>query len=212
MHFQHGNIIKYAKRPFLTEEEMSLIEKGTSPNARAEDYDAYRKLRLSKESVSKHDEMLVERWNECVKPGDRVYHLGDFAFGDSHFCNKILDRLNGQIHFIEGNHDKPAYKVRHRFASYQKYYELKIQDPDAPRGTRKLILFHNPILSWNSMYHETFHLHGHCHGNLEKFRMEHIPHLRFMDVGVDMCDYYPISYEEVKAHMKTKKGQSVDHH
>jgi len=191
---------------------MDIILTGTGENATGEQYDAYRNLRLSKETVDHHDTMLVDRWNECVKPGDRVYHLGDFAFGNDDFCNRILNRLNGQIHFIEGNHDKPAKRVKNRFTTYQKYHEIKIPDPDVKGGKRKLVLFHYPILSWNAMYYETFHLHGHCHGNLEHFRQEHIPEARSMDVGVDCHNYYPISYEEVKLHMKSKIGQQIDHH
>jgi len=30
-------------------------------------------------SMEEMDEVLVQRWNERVRPGDRVYHLGDFA-------------------------------------------------------------------------------------------------------------------------------------
>ena len=32
-------------------------------------------------SVEEMNETMIERWNERVKKGDRVYHLGDFALG-----------------------------------------------------------------------------------------------------------------------------------
>ena len=49
---------------------------------------------------------MIERWNEVVKKGDIVYHLGDFALpnkGDGHDIEWIIDKLNGQIILIKGN-------------------------------------------------------------------------------------------------------------
>ena len=36
---------------------------------------------------------------------DIVFHLGDFCLGGSHEWTKILNRLNGKIYLILGNHD-----------------------------------------------------------------------------------------------------------
>jgi calcineurin-like phosphoesterase family protein len=50
-------------------------------------------------------------------------------------------------------------------------------------------------------------LHGHCHGNLS------YPFVgRIMDAGVDPRGYFPISYEQVKAHMSKIKPIALDHH
>ena len=32
------------------------------------------------------DEELIRRWNERVRPGDEVYHLGDFALTTGQEC------------------------------------------------------------------------------------------------------------------------------
>ena len=34
------------------------------------------------ENVDQMNESLIETWNECIKPDDLVYHLGDFGFGN----------------------------------------------------------------------------------------------------------------------------------
>lgn len=53
------------------------------------------------------NECLVENWNSVVKPGDKVYHLGDVAMGSGTYENlgRLLNSLNGSKRLIVGNHD-----------------------------------------------------------------------------------------------------------
>ncbi|MDR3059367.1 MAG: metallophosphoesterase, partial [Prevotella sp.] len=51
------------------------------------------------------NEELIKRWNEKIGTEDMVYHLGDFALMSSGKLRSILDRLNGRIHLIQGNHE-----------------------------------------------------------------------------------------------------------
>ena len=39
------------------------------------------------------DEEMVKRWNETVRPNDKVYHLGDVVINRK--ALKIMSRLNG---------------------------------------------------------------------------------------------------------------------
>ncbi len=32
-------------------------------------------------SIEEHDETLIANWNAVVRPGDEIWHLGDFAYG-----------------------------------------------------------------------------------------------------------------------------------
>ena len=58
------------------------------------------------DSIQEHDEKLINNWNSVVKPGDKVYHLGDVTFGDKdRYIGSIHNRLHGQKHLIVGNHD-----------------------------------------------------------------------------------------------------------
>ena len=47
-------------------------------------------------------EALIENWNSVVKPDDIVFNLGDFMWASS--WNPILEKLNGHIYLIWGNH------------------------------------------------------------------------------------------------------------
>lgn len=51
------------------------------------------------------DELMVQRWNEVVRPGDRVRHLGDFSLSIA-VAERIAPRLNGDITIYSGNHDE----------------------------------------------------------------------------------------------------------
>ena len=51
-------------------------------------------------SVEQMDGVMIESWNARVRPGDLVYHVGDFAFADH---TPYLERLNGQKFLVKGN-------------------------------------------------------------------------------------------------------------
>jgi calcineurin-like phosphoesterase family protein len=140
-------------------------------------------------SVPEMDEALIAAWNGAVGPADTVYHLGDFLVGAQHEAPYYLDRLNGQIHLIEGNHDKGMLRTHAgRFTSVSLMREMAV-------GEQRLVLCHYPLREWNGCYHGAWHLHGHVHG-----RMNHDPVGHSMDVGVDCNEAYrPWSFEEVAA-------------
>ena len=89
---------------------------------------------------------------------------------------------------------------RHRFEWVKDYYELRVPDPDFHKGQQLVVLFHYAIREWNASHHGTYHLYGHSHGTLPDN-----PKSLSFDVGVDCHDFYPLSYQEVKAIMKTKQ-------
>lgn len=69
-------------------------------------------------TVKEMNEAIVDRWNSVVTQEDTVYVLGDIIMGDSSESIKYLDRLNGHIIIICGNHDsKPrrALYVEHGY-------------------------------------------------------------------------------------------------
>ena len=64
-------------------------------------------------SVEEMNEAIVERYNSKVSSGDEVYICGDLCLGGgSQEIMKanmaLIERLNGNIHVILGNHDSPA--------------------------------------------------------------------------------------------------------
>lgn len=152
------------------------------------------------ESLEQMHEELIKRWNERITDGDTVYHLGDMSLGKPDFTKDILDRLNGKIYLIKGNHEYSALRVADRFEWIKDYHEFSIEDEEAVHGKQKIILFHYAMRIWNASHHGTWQLYGHSHGTLPDDEMA-----LSIDVGVDCHNFYPISYEEVKDLMKKKK-------
>lgn len=56
-------------------------------------------------STDEMNEAMIDNWNSVVGEDDTVFHLGDFCLGGAEEWNKILNRLNGRIYLILGNHD-----------------------------------------------------------------------------------------------------------
>ena len=51
-------------------------------------------------SIQEHDEDLIKKWNERIKPDDIVYHLGDVIMGEAEHWLECLKKLNGEIHIL----------------------------------------------------------------------------------------------------------------
>lgn len=150
-------------------------------------------------TVHEMDECLIARWNEKVGPKDVVYHLGDVGWGAPGRLRPLLDRLNGTIHLIAGNHDKTVLKpvCRSRFASVHDLWEIEVPDPEAPKGKQLIVLCHYAMRTWNKKHWGSWQLFGHTHG-----MMELQPNVLSADVGCDCWGYAPVSYSEVKEVMK----------
>ena len=153
------------------------------------------------DSVEQMNEELIKRWNNKVKPGDQVYHLGDFSFGTPQQALSIKKRLNGQVHLLKGNHEKTTLAIASEFVWVKDYYELNI-------NKQAIVLMHYPLESWNRMGHGAYMFHGHCHFTLAESKGKKI------DVGVDnpICAYGPLSYEELQKVMEARIIDAIDHH
>jgi calcineurin-like phosphoesterase family protein len=183
-------------------------------------------LRYSKRpfaDVEAHDLALIENWNAHVRRGDDVFHLGDFAYKSRESALSILERLNGTLHFIEGNHDDIAHQIRARFAWYDKVKMIKVND-------RRIFLSHYAHRVWDRSHHGAWHLYGHSHASLPDD-----PNSLSFDAGIDNTavrlgapalygtgaipdaglnpqDYRPIHFDEVAAVMARKTFVPIDHH
>lgn len=145
---------------------------------------------------------IIERWNKVVKPDDIIYHLGDFAFGreDYHF-EAFFRQLKGLIIFVKGNHDRLAWRNRHKFYSASdSYREIEING-------QPITLCHYAMRVWNRSHHGAFHLYGHSHGTLPDD-----PNSLSFDCGVDCHNFSPINFDQVKEIMNKKSFKALDHH
>ncbi|WP_294640413.1 metallophosphoesterase [uncultured Aureimonas sp.] len=133
-------------------------------------------------TVDEHDDALVDLWNAVVRPGDVVWHLGDFAYKTKRHPQEHFRRLNGVKHLVMGNHDGNAVTSR-EWASVQDTAEIVVDSV-------RLFLAHYPHLEWPRYWRQSVHLFGHVHGNREGVG-------RSCDVGVDAWSYRPVTLDEI---------------
>ena len=139
------------------------------------------------------DACIVDRMNQCVKPNDTLYFLGDWCMGTIEKVAAYRKRLNcKKIHFVEGNHDRVTRKMQSLFASWSSLSEVHV-------GKQGIVLCHYAMRVWPHHARGAWHLYGHSHGNLPDD-----PLALSMDVGVDTHDFRPWHFEEIKKIMETK--------
>lgn len=141
-------------------------------------------------SVEEMNETMIERWNEVVKPGDKIYHLGDVLFGPDKkdWLNKNMPRLAGKKRLIFGNHDEPTNFVgtKHfsKTALWRLFKEFNIMLTHVPVHYTTLIEGRcgsdEPMLN----------VHGHIHQNKAPSRWHHC-------VCVEQTDYRPVNIEDL---------------
>jgi calcineurin-like phosphoesterase family protein len=104
IHFGHFNVIKYSNRPFLAQVAgNSIVANGQSFPISP---DSALDKQIEYHSVKWMNETIIKNWNDSVKPKDKVYFLGDFAFTGMNSITNILSQLNGYKILIKGNHDR----------------------------------------------------------------------------------------------------------
>jgi len=113
------------------------------------------------------NEYIIQQWNNIIGKTDRVFHLGDFAFGENlKGIEEIIQRLNGRIYLIIGNHDTPT-----KLQIYSKYMKLFSGYKDG-----EILMTHVPV--HNSIleeyaprsygHNERYNIHGHLHKSIVK--------------------------------------------
>jgi calcineurin-like phosphoesterase family protein len=129
------------------------------------------------------DEALIENWNSVVKPGDKVYHLGDVYMGASPgYITSILQRLNGNKRLILGNHDNGKDQVLQRY--FGKILLI--------RWFKEFgIVFSHIPMHEGSIKKGYTNVHGHIHEKKS-------PEGPYRNVCVEQTNYTPVHIEELK--------------
>jgi calcineurin-like phosphoesterase family protein len=159
----HSNILRYCNRPFKDVQEMN--------------------------------EVLITNWNHRVRPDDCVFHNGDFCFknsaggkageGMTHKSTYWTSKLNGNIIFIKGNHDRNnSVKtiVEKVMIKYGPHYVNIVHIPEN----------YDPNCAINFV--------GHVHQHWKFRRMFNPQYENFTDlinIGVDVWDFQPVTFEEI---------------
>lgn len=144
-------------------------------------------------NVKEMNETIIANWNNRVKPEDTVYVLGDFFMGRTEDIEPILDRLQGKIVLIRGNHDsKPRLEVFRskgieikeiEYLNYKGKFFILNHFPNCSKEFAEMATGTNIDSIW---------LYGHIHSNAPKGYVNGSYH-----VGVDTNNLTPVSIAEV---------------
>ena len=164
-HFNHANILKFEDR-------------------------VGKSVRGQFNSVEDMNEHMIQRWNEVVKPGDKVYHLGDVVFGNDkvEWMNTHMPRMNGSKRLVFGNHDEPSHFVGK--GHFQKTSLWRIFKEF------NILLTHVPVHESTVMegrggsIRPMLNVHGHIHQNASPSKFHHC-------VCVEHTNYCPVNIEDL---------------
>jgi calcineurin-like phosphoesterase family protein len=136
-------------------------------------------------SVSEMNERILTRWNDVVKPGDKVYHLGDVAFGSKEDFKELWPKFNGSKRLIVGNHDDIKFLSSGGF--FKKVSMWRVWTNFG------LIFTHVPIVvdkDHSEKRRVLFNIHGHIHQNPS-------PPGPYFNVSCEAVNYTPIHIEDL---------------
>lgn len=159
-------------------------------------------------SVEEMNEMMIQWYNELVKPDDLVFMLGDFSLAHR-AVTTICPRLMGHKYLIAGNHDhchpihakgKEEKLQRMRKLYYEAGFEHITLRHLVEIGTEVVVMEHMPYRnadstdqrhqSWRPEDRGDWLLHGHVH---EKWKQNG----KMINVGVDPWDFRPVHIDQI---------------
>lgn len=168
------------------------------------------------DTIQAMDQVIIDHWNERIKPTDTVYHLGDLAVDITRpdkevnpVIFELLQALNGRLVLIKGNHDRRSlfkYLAAHNYeVSGQPKFEFHDVGKLIKYDHRQYYLTHYPMLL--GIAPQIVNLHGHIHHY-------QVPYKTNLNVGVDAPELAflpqklsfgtPLSFKEVEIMIATK--------
>lgn len=155
-------------------------------------------------SCEEMNETIISKYNSVVEKNDDVYILGDMMLGGPGALQeglKYVERLNGKLHLVRGNHDSATRWDALRYLS--NIVEMRNSIYLDYNGYH-FYLSHYPSIT-GSLHQDNLrkmllNLFGHTHQKESFF--EDMPFM--FHVGVDSNDCYPISIEDAILRMEDK--------
>ena len=160
--------------------------------------------------VEQMNDVMIANWNSVIGKDDTVFHLGDFCLGGEAEWTKILDRLNGKIYLIMGNHDLK--NIRQGFISRFEHVAMQMR---IEIGKKRIYLCHYPFLCFEGSYKDdVWQLFGHVHtrrsnSGIDAGRLQYLYPTQY-DVGVDNNNFTPVSFGQVKRIIDKQVEQSKE--
>lgn len=151
-------------------------------------------------SVRAMNDTIVENWNSVVRENDIVIVVGDLFFGNPTKAKSIIDKLNGKIVLIAGNHD-----TRKRLKSISEMTDIVIKKSlEVELGGLKLLFTHKPSkLIEDTLDKFDLNIHGHHHRKLRSLKLKQDV---YYNAAVEFNDYCPkpLSHVLDKKNIKLK--------
>ena len=143
--------------------------------------------------VDEMNETMLENWNKTIKSNDSVFFLGDLVNGlNARSANWWLDKLNGRISFIRGNHDTGSIQSDNVIV----YGGPIMADCDSTQ----VLLSHYP---YRPKVWDGWLVHGHMH-NSNSDLYPYINHkFKTANVSVEHLNYTPKLMSELLADINT---------
>ncbi len=148
--------------------------------------------------------LILKNFFDTVKSGDRFFYLGDLSF-HKEVIERFINSLGGigiKSVFLVGNHDNFSGGIR----QLAKSFGIEIIDGflDINIDGQPLTLCHYPMTSFYKSHFGAWQLHGHHHTDVSQ-----IVTGKKMNVGVDLHNFLPISWDKIKAYM-AKRSENWD--
>lgn len=147
-------------------------------------HEAVLRFRPRFKSVQEHDDHIITNMQKVIRPGDKLYILGDIAFTREAFqrvkqiyCNKVL---------ILGNHDTEVLDILDMIRPFQEIHSYV--------RYKRAELTHIPIHP-SELRHD-LNIHGHIHNKV-------IDDPRYYNVCVEQTDYLPVPIKEILGESKS---------
>ena len=150
-HFGHANIIKYCKRPFLTNEQLQMCDWADKKLI------DIREIKIDPIAVRQMDQRMIDSINSCVDIDDNLVIVGDFCLShDPKIIRDYRERIICKnIYLIYGNHDDRR-ACQGIFTSCFENYLFRIDG-------HKVFVSHYPHRSWDGASSGAWMLYGHVH-------------------------------------------------
>ena len=159
------------------------------------------------DSLEQMNATLMKNLQARVGPNDRLWIIGDFAYGkeskNRKWLNEMFEQLPGiEKHLIIGNHDListqklPWTNIENRGSAPVldlpwKSVSHMTEVCDGPKN-QVHTLCHYPLLTWNHARRDALQIFGHVHNNWRGSR-------NCVNAGVDVWDFMPVNFEELEA-------------
>ena len=145
------------------------------------------------QTIHEMDAMIIENWNRVVSKEDDVYVIGDFMFRSAQTPEYYLEKLNGKLHLIRGNHERWTNRV-----DVKRYFESDNMIIEITDSNSHLVLCHYPIAEWPRYYRGSLHIFGHIHNTREGAAYEYyLKQPCMFNAGVDINQFMPVTLEQL---------------